>query len=76
MSSFHWKPQSALKKDQDRINQLPFSLLEAEIAVPVLDWERQQGEQHFFFYLLSNHGPDVPEDGWQKDKLISSEVDG
>lgn len=49
MSSFHWKPQSALKKDQDRINQLPFSLLEAEIAVPVLDWERQQGEQHFFF---------------------------
>lgn len=76
MSSFHWKPQSALKKDQDRINQLPFSLLEAEIAVPVLDWERQQGEQHFFFYHLSNHGPDVPEDGWQKDKFISSEVDG
>lgn len=56
MSPVLWKPHSALKEDQDRINQLPSSLLGAEIAIPVLDWERQQGEQHFFpltFYPIT-----------------------
>lgn len=48
MSSFLWKPQPALKKDQDGINQLPSSLQEAKIAMPVLDLEWQQGEEHFF----------------------------